>query len=286
MTTDVIGKQETLDNAFDIIINSFLKDVHTVMPGQVTSFDASRKSVSIQPSLQRKYEGQDPINLPIIEDVPVVYPGSSAFGLTFPIEVGDTVVLLFCERALASWLDAGGIVDPQVARMHDLSDAIALPHIDPFSNLLPGGVKSGAIELRNRAGTEYISLSAGAAEIKTLGTVDVDSLNSTVKGSVTAKIEAPAVTVKGNVSATVDSPAIFLGLGAVEPLVRGTTNAAAFTAYASTVATALTTYQGATKTSVPELDAAVTAFFTSLSGACAALATAVALANSAVSKTL
>jgi hypothetical protein len=43
------------------------------------------------------------------------------------------VALVFSDRSLDRWLNAGGVVDPGTYRMHDLSDAIAIPGLHPWS---------------------------------------------------------------------------------------------------------------------------------------------------------
>ena len=73
--------------------------------------------------------------------VPVCFPGSGGWKVTFPISKGDTGLLIFCSRSIDRWLSEGGSVDPQDDRTHDLSDAVFVPGltdfahpIDPFKN--------------------------------------------------------------------------------------------------------------------------------------------------------
>jgi hypothetical protein len=128
------------------------------MIGQVTAFDAAKQTISAQPVLKQLLDGDDEADmLPIIEDVPLVLFGSGDMWMTVDISVGSYVLLLVSERAIETWLDQGGIVDPQRNRIFDLSDAIAIPGINPYPDILPG-LASDAITLRLRDNTASITL--------------------------------------------------------------------------------------------------------------------------------
>lgn len=62
-------------------------------------------------------------------------PMGQGYSIKLPIAVGDTGYLIFSDRSLDAWLaGGGGIVDPQDARHHDLTDAIFVPGLVPFGN--------------------------------------------------------------------------------------------------------------------------------------------------------
>ena len=64
----------------------------------------------------------------MIYNVPVLFPRSRKAAVTFPLEKGDTVLLVFAERSLDEWIEKGGNkVSPEDPRRHDMSDAIAIP---------------------------------------------------------------------------------------------------------------------------------------------------------------
>lgn len=151
-----------LDTAFAKILDGQLRAVHTAMPGQVVSFDRALQTVSVQPVLQRLYaDADEPENLPIIEDVPVVFPGSGDFWFLFDVKPGSFVLLIFAERSIAKWLESGGVVDPELNQKMDLSDAIAIPGINPFPGAVPAGAPPDAMALTNRAGTTYLKIENG-----------------------------------------------------------------------------------------------------------------------------
>lgn len=134
----------------------------TAMPATVTAYDPARMTVSATPAIkakQRQLDGtQTDVLMPPCVDVPVVFPRGGGFSLTFPIAVGDEVLLVFASRCIDGWWQEGGTQPQLDARMHDLSDAFAIP--GPWSQKTKiTGALSGA-QLRNAAGTTVVEVSA------------------------------------------------------------------------------------------------------------------------------
>lgn len=115
------------------VMESRLVDLHTSMPGTVESFDAATQCADVRPALTRRIPGADPEDpdaheaLPVLPCVPVLYPGSSQFGIRWPLSKGDRGLLVFAERDIGRWQAGGEDGDPQVAGMHSLAAAIFIP---------------------------------------------------------------------------------------------------------------------------------------------------------------
>ena len=77
------------------------------------------------------------VNLPLLVNVPIRYWRSATFSITFPIEVGDHVKVLFSERSIDTWLTEGGIQNPFDIRKFSLSDAFAEPVMYHQKNVIP-----------------------------------------------------------------------------------------------------------------------------------------------------
>lgn len=169
---------DTIEWGLERIIDSWARgNIHTAMPGFVTEFtNGETPMVAVQPGFKRLYESADaPQNIPIIRDVPVLYPGSDDYLITFSIPVDTPVLLVFCERAIGNWMQAGGVVDPALDHMFDYSDAIAIPGLIPEPNALTQGVISNGIEIRNRKGDIYIKIEDETIEMSDgIGTVNID----------------------------------------------------------------------------------------------------------------
>lgn len=187
-------------------IENRLKDLHTSMPGIVETFDAATQLVSVQPAVQRIMKTDDgekeiltPTNLPILINVPVQFAKAGGFALTFPIVAGDECLLVFCERSIDRWHQFGGVQQPAARRFHALSDAVAIVGLPSLANKLTG-YNTADVELRNDAGTSFISIKAdGSIEVETPTKV-------TVTGGTEVIVDAPIVTVNASTSVTVTSP--------------------------------------------------------------------------------
>jgi hypothetical protein len=169
-----MGKEkETLENAFTSIISEFLKGkLNVAMPAIVTAYNDKNK-VSVQPVVHRKYKGKDPKPLPTIEDVPVMFPGSGGYWLTFPITVGSWVMLVCSQRSIDAWKNSDGEVgDATTPRLFSMSDAVALPGLLPFSSAMD--VTDG-LQLRTKSGDVKIKINDTVITITNgLGTIAMD----------------------------------------------------------------------------------------------------------------
>ena len=139
--------EPTLNKAIHSVVEYRLSNLHTCLPGRVEKYDPETQKADVKPLLKRKFKDNTEIELPVIVNAPVVFPRSGGGSLTFPVVKGDGVLLLFSERSLDQWLSAGGDVAPDDRRKFDLSDAIAIPGLNPFTmdNLDPDGVNATLI---------------------------------------------------------------------------------------------------------------------------------------------
>jgi hypothetical protein len=141
--------------------------IRTAMPGIVTAVDLAKQTLSVQPAIQGQQDFPDgtteSVSLPMLVDVPIVWPRAGGFALTFPIKVGDEVLVVFGDRCIDSWWQSGGQGAPLEPRMHDLSDAFAIlaPASQPKAQELPN-VSSTSVQLRNLAGTAYVEITEDA----------------------------------------------------------------------------------------------------------------------------
>jgi hypothetical protein len=166
------------------MIETVLMDLHTSMPGRVVSFNRLTQTAEIQPVLKRKYRDNDPENLPVITDVPVVFPGSGGLWLIGDVEVDSYVLLHFQERSIATWQASGGIIDPEKARRHNISDAVATVGLWPDPGVLLSPVTADTLSIRNsqdtikievnKDGTITVANVLGSMTLSTAGQLDVN----------------------------------------------------------------------------------------------------------------
>lgn len=144
--------------------------------GLIQSFDPDTITATIQlvgKETTRRPDGYaDENELPLLEDVPVMFPGCRDFVITLPLQEGDEVDVIFQDRAIDSWWQSGGI-QPQIeSRMHDLSDAVAFPRVYSQSTKIQNVHKEN-IQIRTADGENYIEITPdGKINIK--GDVFID----------------------------------------------------------------------------------------------------------------
>lgn len=110
------------------LIGEAIDDIHTALPARVEKFDPVTLRGEVIPLAKwrtKKDGGPEP--MPVILDVPFWMPKAGPFVLRMPVQRGDTVLLVFAERALDYILADGKPQDPKLTRCHALDDAIALP---------------------------------------------------------------------------------------------------------------------------------------------------------------
>lgn len=107
------------------MIHDMIRDVHTCIPGEIKSFDASKCTGNIQPSGKYKKANGEYLDYPELSNVPVVILQSmdQKATIAFPIKEGDGCLLFFAEQQLDYWKDGR---KPKSDLRHGLSNAIAL----------------------------------------------------------------------------------------------------------------------------------------------------------------
>ena len=127
----------TLPDAVRAAVLYQLNIIHTSFPGIIISYDFTTQKAAIQPALNKKYTDGVVKPMPILNNVPVIFPRSGGASLSFPVNPGDTVLVVCSERSLDNWLNTGGQVTPEDPRKFSLSDAMAIPGLYPFSEVSP-----------------------------------------------------------------------------------------------------------------------------------------------------
>lgn len=149
-------------------------------------------TISCQPTIQGVTSDQNNnmtyVNLPLLADVPIVFPSAGGFTITLPIQVNDEVLVIFASRCIDAWWQSGGIGLPIEMRMHDLSDGFAIPGPKSLPNVIPNISTTGA-QIRNNAGTSYVEIS-GDGKIKLVSPSEIDITgNLKVSGSIVSQGE-------------------------------------------------------------------------------------------------
>ena len=192
----------------DEFLNQRLEDmssqIRVAMPGIVNSVDLQAQTVTVQLALQGKVSGQNTSNwqdMPLLLDVPIVWPRAGGFALTLPVKAGDECLVVFGDRCIDSWWQSGGVQKPMDERTHDLSDAFAVFGITSQPRKL-ANVQADAIELRDDGRANWLQIKNGSINAVTTGALTAKCATADIVASGSVRIKAPTTTVDGNLIVT------------------------------------------------------------------------------------
>ena len=153
MTLDTNTTTPRMSQVIDLMIDSRIRELYFALPAKVIEYDPETNQVSVLPQIKVKLVGNpNAMDLPIINNVPVVFPRAGAAHLRFPIQLQDFGQLLFNQRSIDIWQAAGTEVDPQDSRKFDLNDAVFIPGLFPLTKPMARGGAVESLEIKNKTG--------------------------------------------------------------------------------------------------------------------------------------
>ena len=180
-------------------IRQSLKDLYTCMPGIVESYDAETRRAVVKGALKVVTTNKEEIEREAIHNVPVVFPSGGGFAMTFPLEPGDAVLLLYSQRGLTNWKKTLGVAAPDIIGFFSEKDAFAIPGFGPtqgelehiiavdsqgvkVSSTTAVAVEAPTVTVRTDFGESVvISVGASGIRIETAGTVTIEAADVTFK---------------------------------------------------------------------------------------------------------
>lgn len=128
------GTQQTINSQSQINQNNaadIMFRIRCAIPAIIQSYDPGTNTVEAQPAIRERLVEEDGsiryLNLPLLINVPVVFPSSGSASITFPIGKGDECLIIFSDLAIDNFWTSGSVQNPVEVRRHDLSDGIAIP---------------------------------------------------------------------------------------------------------------------------------------------------------------
>lgn len=181
----------------------------TALPGIVAGFDPVAMTVSVQPAVQgsvRDERGKSSnVQMPLLVDVPVVFPCGGGFSLTYPVKAGDEALVVFASRCIDGWWQGGQSAPPPSGRMHDLSDGIAIIGPRSQATKLDPVVDTENVQLRTDDGQATLTIMPDytiAAKNPQASVTLTPAGIIEIKGGAEIKLSAPQITLEGNVTTT------------------------------------------------------------------------------------
>ncbi|WP_416778211.1 Gp138 family membrane-puncturing spike protein [Xenorhabdus budapestensis] len=185
------------ETPFLMMQESISSGLYVSIPCIIQSFNADAVTVTAQPAIRWKVtdsEGKtESVALPLLVDIPVIFPRGGGVTLTFPVQPGDECLVVFADRCIDYWWQNGGVQEPVDPRQHHLSDGFAI--VGPQSQARKiGGISTQNAQLRTDDGAAFIELNPGNHNItvKTPGKLTATADKDT-------EITSPTIVLNGHV---------------------------------------------------------------------------------------
>lgn len=138
--------------------------IWTNLPCEVVSYDPDAVTVEVKPLIRIPARtpdgGIEMLEIPILQDVPVMFPCAGGFTITHPINVGDECIVNFSSRNIDNWWQSGGVQNPFDTRHHDLSDGFAFFRPQSQAKKI-SGISTDNLEIRSDDNATKIQITPG-----------------------------------------------------------------------------------------------------------------------------
>lgn len=119
-----------LSRLFSLNRKKTIREMSGPTMGRVVA--VNEKTIDVQPTINRKVRGKS-ITLPVFREVPPVFMQGGTHYEAHPITVGDSCLLIVCERCFDAWYSGQNEVLPPEDRMFDYSDCVAVVGVNPLA---------------------------------------------------------------------------------------------------------------------------------------------------------
>jgi hypothetical protein len=188
--------QNYFNQMLKVAIDTALRNTYVCCPGIIDSFDPVIQTATIQPAIRQQSidaEGNKVTKkLPLLINVPVIFPESGGFSLTFPVKKGDECLVLFADRNFESWQDQGGIQEQPSVRIHDISDGLAIIGFNSKPNVIQN-FNNDKMQMRNSDASAIVEMDEsgnissindnGFIKLQSDGTVDINGFTIDPSGN-------------------------------------------------------------------------------------------------------
>jgi hypothetical protein len=188
ITTDERAPSERREQ--DLKLRQAAINTRVAMPGIIQSFDATEQTVTVQCAIREKINMDGNLSwqdIPLLLDVPIIFPRAGNYILTMPIQAGDECLVVFGDSCMDAWWQSGGVQNQIDCRRHDLSDGYAIVGLYSQPRRI-ANYSTNTAQLRNLSGSAYVELDGTTINIVgsevniNAPTVNVNGQNTTITG--------------------------------------------------------------------------------------------------------
>lgn len=189
MANSIQQSQPNLASLLELLKGNIMMQLNCHQVGEIVSFDSSTQTAEVQIKMLKMINGKLE-EYSILIDCPCVVLSGGKGRLTFPIEQGDSCIVLFNDRDIDNWYAGGQKMLPRTNRMHSYTDAIALVGIRNKQNQIEDYLQHG-VELKY--GKSTIKLENNKVTI-------TNHKDTIVMDNRTTTITSPTIDINGNVN--------------------------------------------------------------------------------------
>lgn len=161
------------------LVKETMRRMRVSMPAEVIKYDAGRSMVQVKIVQPEIMPDGEIVDQSIISEVPVSFMQCGGAVLSFPINPGDTGLVVFADRDIGGWVSAGDTGAPETNRTHSITDGVFIPGIQP------GGASVNADDVE-------ISYAGSLINIRKDGLIELTG-NLKVNGFIEASGEVTAI---------------------------------------------------------------------------------------------
>ena len=175
--------QENELELYNTLIDKVFNTIRVSSPGIIQEFDPETQTATVKVAIREHVRQENMeyawIEIPLLLDVPVVFPRGGGYVLTFPVKKGDECLVVFSDMCIDAWFSNGGVQNQIEKRRHDLSDAIAIPGLCSQPTKLED-FSEKHVELRSEDRSEFIRMKPGVIDL-VAPTIRVNGVNMTTQ---------------------------------------------------------------------------------------------------------
>ena len=190
------------------ILKNFFSDkmseLNFCLPARIENTQNIKEGrIDVKPLFIPRYIDNTYAELPVVKNVPVVFPSSNESGFVFTPKQGDTVLLIFAQCNIDNF--KGGSVEPYSTvfdRSLDINDAVAIVGFSPFNKNPINTDKHkkdyelGDVSVFNNLGKE----TENKVNVKKDGTVQIVASATTVDSKAMIKLGSPNIKSQGTLA--------------------------------------------------------------------------------------
>ena len=142
------GETPSLTRLLELALERHDRQMHTAFPARVVKFYETEQTVDVEPAffeVWREDKVRRSERIPVVPDVPILYPRGNGFGFYIPVTEGDWVLVVCAKYSLDKWRRLKRADDPGDMGKFTLEGAVAIPGVFPDEPVAGGAQRDAAV---------------------------------------------------------------------------------------------------------------------------------------------